>query len=186
MVDIQPEKYGQALAEVLCDELIPPLGPGTPQAERRSLLTDLSLERAFSDKSIVDHDMAQCCLSGVWLLHSFLDESHTISQDIHTSTGSYWHGIMHRREPDFSNAKYWFRRVGEHPTFGALAAEASDIAAASNSDLTLAATWDPFAFVDACQQSLRGDRQLETVCLQIARAEWWLLFDYCYEQATAS
>ena len=53
--------------------------------------------------------MAACCLAGVWLLHDYLDESHTISQRIDTPSGSFWHGIMHRREGDFSNAKYWFR-----------------------------------------------------------------------------
>ena len=45
--------------------------------------------------------MAACCLCGLWLLHDFLDESHSLSQEITTDTGSYWHGIMHRREPDY-------------------------------------------------------------------------------------
>lgn len=41
--------------------------------------------------------------------------SHTVSQGIEGTTGSYWHGIMHRREGDFSNSHYWFNKVGGHP-----------------------------------------------------------------------
>ena len=73
--------------------------------------------------------MAACCIAGVWLLHDFLDESHTISQGIDTPSGSFWHAIMHRREGDFSNAKYWFRRVGQHPVFDALGQRAAELAA---------------------------------------------------------
>ena len=66
--------------------------------------------------------MAEGCLAGLWLLYDFLDESHTISQSLDTLEGSYWHGIMHRREPDYENAKYWFRRVPVHPIHAELAA----------------------------------------------------------------
>ncbi|MCA9128548.1 MAG: hypothetical protein KDB22_15780 [Planctomycetales bacterium] len=53
-------------------------------------------------------------LAGLWLLAGDLDRSHAISQGIKTPDGSYLHGIMHRREGDFSNAKYWFRNAGTH------------------------------------------------------------------------
>ncbi|MEM6691357.1 MAG: hypothetical protein AAF664_18160 [Planctomycetota bacterium] len=50
--------------------------------------------------------------SAVLLVAGELDASHDISQSLHDSLGSYLHGIMHRREGDFSNAKYWFARAG--------------------------------------------------------------------------
>ena len=49
--------------------------------------------------------------SALWLYVDELDRSHTISQGIHTATGSYWHGIMHRREGDFGNSHYWFTKA---------------------------------------------------------------------------
>lgn len=53
--------------------------------------------------------------TGIWLYVDDLDRSHTISQGIESTTGSYWHGIMHRREGDFSNSRYWHRKAGGHP-----------------------------------------------------------------------
>lgn len=115
--------------------------------------------------------MAACCISGVWLLHDFLDESHSLSQKIDTTSGSYWHGIMHRREGDFSNAKYWFRHVGRHLVFELLA------------DNLQSTSFDPFAFVDECQAAVRGKSNAPAPCLDIQQLEWELLFDYCYRAA---
>ena len=77
----------------------------------------------------MDADMAACCVAGVWLLHDYLDESHRISQGIDTPSGSFWHGILHRREGDYSNAKYWFRHVGRYDVFDLLGQRAAELAA---------------------------------------------------------
>jgi hypothetical protein len=58
--------------------------------------------------------------AALWLLCGELDRSHAVSQQIDTEDGAYWHGIMHRRERDFSNANYWFRRASKHPIRGVL------------------------------------------------------------------
>src|SRR5271154_5224554 len=59
-------------------------------------------------------------LAGLWLWHDGLEESHRISQSISDSTGSFWHAVMHRREGDFSNSKYWYARTTGHPVFQTL------------------------------------------------------------------
>jgi hypothetical protein len=108
--------------------------------------------------------------AGLWLLHDFFEESHTISQDLHTPEGSYWHAILHRREGDFSNAKYWFRKVGSHPVFEALKTEAFTLGYAYTM---------PFEFVDFCSKAIRTGGNDEQLAVNVQMAEWHLLFEYC-------
>ncbi|HTQ38012.1 MAG TPA: hypothetical protein VMJ32_03240 [Pirellulales bacterium] len=126
-------------------------------------------------------------MAGLWLRWDFLDRSHGISQEIHTATGSYWHGILHRREPDYDNAKYWFRRVGRHPVFAPLCSAAKEIAQAVPAEpaanfLKRQSQWDPFAFVDVVAASDKSTAS-EELCRQIQRREWELLFDFSYHAA---
>lgn len=53
--------------------------------------------------------------AALWLYADDLERSHSISQSLDDATGAYWHGIMHRREGDFSNGHYWMRRAARHP-----------------------------------------------------------------------
>jgi hypothetical protein len=164
-----PEAYGPLFAPLLAIDRRRALDAGRPEGTAATLKT-LSVGTAFAHV-VAAADMAACCVAGVWLLHDCLDESHTISQGIDTPSGSFWHGIMHRREGDFSNAKYWFRHVGQHPVFDALGERAN------------VAAWDPFVFVDTCQAVARGNSDARERCLDIQQAEWELLFDYCYRAA---
>jgi hypothetical protein len=138
--------YGKEI-EALIGDRLPVLGPGAPNRAVR--------------KPIVDKDAARCCLAGLWLWHDYLDESHVISQEVHTVEGSYWHGIMHRREPDYGNAKYWFRRVPDHAVFGPLAEGARELASKAKLDrpaefLRTLSKWEPDRFVDLCQAVAEG------------------------------
>jgi hypothetical protein len=100
--------------------------------------------------------------AGLTLIHDDLNGSHELSQSIegmgNPLLGDYWHAIMHRREPDYFNAKYWFRRLGRHPLFPAIAEEANSLLSdpaipqgAVWKKRLLARGWDAAAFVDLCE-----------------------------------
>jgi hypothetical protein len=188
MPAFDPKAYGPVFAPLLSVNRRRALDAGTPLSSERPALESLTVDSAFAHAgTIADRNMAACCLAGVWLLHDFLDESHTISQGVDTQTGSFWHAIMHRREGDFSNAKYWFRRVGQHPVYELLGAAAAEIMAESGGDaatkgLTNNGVWDPHVFVDLCQAAQR-DASLRDFCRDMQQAEWELLVDFCYRQA---
>jgi hypothetical protein len=184
-----PQSYGVFAALVAVDRRRP-LDGGAPSGRSQPVLASLSLKTAFAHArgAVVDQEAARCCVAGVWLLYDELDESHAITQSIKSDDGSFWHAIMHRREGDFSNAKYWFRHVGEHPTFAALADCAANVAASHGQServtkLAPNGDWDPYAFVDLCQRAVREGGPLREFCLDVQQAEWELLFDHCYRVA---
>jgi len=113
-------------------------------------------------------------LAGLYLYFSCLDEAHSIAQELHSAEGSFWHGIMHRQEPDPDNAKYWFGRVGRHTLFPALRREALEAGFDKGSE------WDAYAFVDFCESARRRPGSTEEgIALRVQLVEWQLLFDYC-------
>jgi hypothetical protein len=175
MAQFDPAKYGPSIEDLLRRAPLNPLDAGKADATIRPALASLSDETIGS--IVRDRDMAAACRAGLWLRFNYLDESHKISQDIDTPEGSFWHGILHRREGDFDNAKYWFRRVGMHPVFGPLQQEAGEFAAAGGK------SWDPFKFVDLCAEAIRYPDKGAAFCQQIQQREWELLFDYCWQHA---
>jgi hypothetical protein len=187
-----PGRETTAYSSAVRDWIVRPepceLGPGSPRPAVRERLSAMTDPLLFDNHRVIDPEMARCCQAALWLRHDHLDESHRISQEIHTPSGSYWHGIMHRREPDFSNAKYWFCRVGKHPVFASLlaAVRAADVPQGTHNELARlvhANDWDPFRFVDLCEQAQHDAGELGDSCRRIADMEWHLLFEHCYRHA---
>ena len=185
-----PTVYPAPIAELLAAERLNPLDAGTPNAAARASLQTLTVPAAFAPRAVRDQEMARACLAGLWLYHDYLDESHRLSQEIETPTGSYWHGLMHRREGDFGNSKYWFRRVGTHPVFEPLGLAAAALAGPEPTSaarfLATQTRWDPFAFIDLCAAVVAGQSDCAELCQRVQQAEWRLLFEHCYRQAVGA
>lgn len=125
--------------------------------------------------------------AGLFQWHDYLDESHDCSQQIEGQgqhrLGDHWHAIMHRREPDFGNSQYWYRRVGYSPIFPDLANRAADVLATQpdiagpwQPRLTRNGRWDACAFVDLCEASVKQSA-LATIARSIQEIEMELLFE---------
>jgi len=106
-----------------------------------------AVERALIAPCFAGNPAAAAAL---WLYADELDRSHTISQSLHTATGSFLHGIMHRREGDFGNSLYWLAQARHHPVWDTIPG------------------YDPHALVRAVEAGAADAPRL--VALQ--RAEW--------------
>lgn len=167
--------YPKTIADLISTVRLMDLGPGTPNRAVEATLRQLTIEDVAS--TVRDHEAAKACLAGVWLYHDFLDESHIISQSLSSQEGSYWHAIMHRREPDPSNSKYWFRQVGEHPVMDELRETAPEIGYEYVG---------PAEFVDWCERVRgQGDAE-ERTAQEVQLLEWRMLFTWCYNRAAGT
>jgi hypothetical protein len=176
---------------------LPELAPRHPGGNRQwlaGLLKQLKPQKYFDGAG--DPCEAEAVLAGLLQINDYLDESHNHSQSIQgegqDANGDYWHGIMHRREPDYGNGKYWFRRVGHHPCFDllpALAGQAFDECKSSDAAdwkhrVAGSNSWDGAAFIDLCQAAERSsDPELTTAAKRIQWAEMLLLLEHSYRQA---
>lgn len=171
------EKLKQLLATTEPAEL----GPGP----RSGVQTETELNQAVSaalGAATIPPAKQQLLRALLLLWHDKLEPAHVLAQQIENPDGAFVHGIMHRREPDFGNAKYWFRHVGRHPAFEAIARLAGEL---KNEPALLArlipnGQWDPFAFIDACQEaSHKPAHSNQTKALrELQRIETESLLDY--------
>lgn len=189
MREVKTDNHGPATKELLAKAAAEnrPLSLkfGTPASEALATLKAMSDQTISQNRRVrMPHDAASLH-AGLWLLFDFMNESHGYSQDTPTPSGSYWHAILHRREPDPSNAKYWFARIGEHPILPELLQDAKELAAGSSlaGAIDKMTIWDSAWFVDRCCGS--NDATTEAVLLKIQRREWELLFEYNFKKAFA-
>lgn len=132
------------------------LGPGP----RAGVMDVVSVRRAVSVLPATPDGGGGAMLLALALLwHDHHDEAHELAQADEGLDGSYVHAILHRREPDFWNAKYWFRRAPTHPAMAHLGARVGGwLSGQGRADLAgrlvPGGQWSPTAMVDACEAAL--------------------------------
>lgn len=151
-------------------QLVPP-GPWDPEFQKQIA-------------ALAPADLPQRCLqAALYLWNDDLWGCHDIVQKEEDESGALLHAVLHRREPDASNAKYWFRRVHAEPLFPQLLEAAKELAREGpdlgrmGRELTSLKTWDPLKMVDWCEQAAAGDetrylRALQAVELQGIVYSW--------------
>jgi hypothetical protein len=158
---VQGAPRGPWLAACLGEDAIAALAPQAPRTARLALA------------------------AGLLQVHDFWDASHQAAQQAddlgERGFSAYWHGIAHRREPDAGNAAYWFHRVGRHPLFSRLAADARPLLethgdAALTRSLLAGGNWNPQSMIDLCS-SARGGSDREQLALRLQRLEMQLLLE---------
>lgn len=146
-------------------------------------------------------------MAGLYQNNDDLEVSHRICQEVGAAAdcpeASYWHGMVHRREPDFSNARGWFQkaaglaalpeihdevvrflqRVLQVPEYGA----AREKAFRFLQHLQSQGTWDPFYYTELCQ-AYRQDADAEDrrLLAEIQELEFCALFDWTYRLAVGN
>jgi len=173
-------KYGPVFSGLIDPGKLNDLGTGTGVQNIPEIVRSDDPADFFGHTRIVDSQAARACLAGFALHYDLLEESHRISQSVATASGSFWHGIMHRREGDYGNSKYWFRQAGKHPVFSLLPTETEKI---DEQNLLNHTVWDPFKFIDLCASAVGSGDRTETFCKKVQRVEWQILFDFCYDLA---
>jgi hypothetical protein len=147
----------------------------------------LTAEKMFA-RPVKHADDAAAALAGLWLWVDALEECHKIAQDLVSPTGSFWHAVMHRREGDFSNSKYWYHRCPNHHVMKMLGAVSSSLVEGFESDRqvmrVISGGWNPDALVDLVEQVNENpsDPRFD-LAVKLQRAEWTGLFEYCVHQA---
>jgi hypothetical protein len=98
-------------------------------------------------------------------------------------TLAFWHAIMHRREGDFGNSKYWYARCRNHQALAQISERAARLleqpehAAVGRSAFRRG--WSPEALVDLAEEAHRAaaDDPARRLAVALQRLEWAGLFD---------
>ena len=181
---MNPSDTTKSVKQMLAGVEPPDLGPGIRSGTR----SEAELETAFNSLAPelqLPETNRELIRALVLLWHDHLAPAHHIAQEFENQDGNLVHAIMHRREPDSWNSKYWWRRVGKHPCFPEIARRMSELLK-SKGEHNLAGKliprgqWDAFAFVDACEAAAKLPVSDERVQLlrEIQRIEFEVALEY--------
>ncbi len=176
----------EVLKQLLTTPELPELGPGPragvqPESALNAKLAPLLARRKISE------DKQELIRALVLLWHDHLEPAHILAQNVENPDGSLVHAIMHRREPDYGNAKYWFRRVGDHQAFPQIAERVGALVDSRSEkqlrrQLIQNGRWSTFDFVDVCEEANRKSapeakknllREIQAIETQVLLELFW-------------
>ena len=159
------------------DRLFPtePREPDQVRRVREAADAEIVGDRELKDPSLLP-------LVRALLLYRFdaIDEAHRIVQSDTSGPGAYLHGMIHRREGDLDNARYWFRRTGRLGFFADLHRAACSV----SPEMAKQEDWDPYLFVGLAEQAKFGDTDLLPHCVALQKVEFDGVFDALWHRAT--
>jgi hypothetical protein len=177
-------RYSDLIDRVfLQDDLLKALRPSEPLNRELSRRIQMAADDLLSGGKKIGNPAAFALVRGGALYGlDALDEAHAIFQNAPGDSGSYWHGMVHRREGDFDNARYWFRSAGALPIFNRMQQEAREW----SRDMAKQTTWDPYLLTGQCEQVRFGAEGLSAELAALQRVEFEVLFDYCWRESALS
>lgn len=136
-------------------------------AEVRSLLDEALHQTVFSAPRQAQLFALALCWHDQW------DAAHDLCQTMEGDPDAdFIHAVLHRREGDADNARYWLGKVGDHPAWRHLVPVA---AAEGLTGLVSSGAWRPGAFLARCLQATPADTP---ALMRIQAAELLALLDH--------
>jgi hypothetical protein len=146
--------------------LLAPAPVRAPREELDRCVEELCEKAMQAGGSIARAASFELFRGGLFYALDALDPAHAIFQEDSSPEGAYWHGMLHRREGDFWNSKYWLQRAGRLPALAGIP------------------EFEPVQFVNRCERAAQraGARDPEDL-LDLQRLEWEHLLWAAYEKA---
>jgi hypothetical protein len=118
-----------------------------------------------------------CIRAALHIANDDWEAAHRIVQESDDADGYLLHAILHRREGDYDNARYWFSRAGEHPVYERLYSGAKDVWPG----ILQWGRWRPELFVDMAQEA-DGTGRLYAEAVEIQAVELRSVLHYLLDR----
>lgn len=168
----------------------------------KSYLDRQDIATLFQGQSIVSEAHAHLIRAALYVQNDDLKAAHAICQPMGRALpeANYWHGLIHRRESDFDNARSWFQRAESPGMAAALYKAVYDLlqraiqmpdygdarvhALAFFRHLQELGAWDALYCLDLCRQCANeGSEAMRLLLEDIQRVEVETVFDWTFCKA---
>lgn len=158
----------------------------------------------FSEHTLISQMHGDLIRNALYHKNDDIDTAHQICQTIGETTDApevcYWHGLIHRREPDFNNARSWFQktlnfaannllhqavynflqRAIQMPDYG----DTREVALQFWQHLKTQNTWDALYFLNVCESAIENPNpDLQKLLEDIQAIEFDTLFHWTFQKA---